>query len=371
MMYSKTTQEIIRELNSLIVQARETGADARKESEKPETEEWYSQFWKFAAGRAEAMGDKLEKTLGEITAIQHRPDEISARFRMIKAIEDAAFEACVTAFQIGLTITRAKPEHREAFGALCGQYGRLASNARLKSEKAVAFLNELAALIFQDMRRNGEQKIGDAIEAGRAAVEMLSVPELPYGYIAEAAAKIVEEISGTSPEKMDCSLLADCLVRLDIITFAAEIDRMRIPMQGLLFGKLSEFREKIREAMDFFESLPGEWPQTSAAQKKVDGRIRDLVFQEEILLFYLRGEIQKLRFSQLGQSATAALEAISARLGHGIEQARDADGCNIDEMMGLIRQAYGDMLSEAEKMGIYGGPIRYIAEEIIKPVNLW
>ena len=53
---SKTTDEIIRELNSLIVQAKETAADTRKQKGVAgDAATVYAQVWEFASGRAEKM----------------------------------------------------------------------------------------------------------------------------------------------------------------------------------------------------------------------------------------------------------------------------------------------------------------------------
>lgn len=380
MMYSKATQEIIKELNGLIVQARETGAGIRKEGRKPEAGAFYSQFWNDTADRAEAVADKLEKMLKEITAIQQRPDEITARFRMIKTVEDTAFEASITAFQIGLMIARAQPEQEKSFRPLWCMYDSLARNARLKSRKTADFLNELAELIFQDMRKNAEQKIRETVEAGRAAGETLQDPGLPYAYLGEAAAEIAEEISAVPLEEVTCRLLEDCLIRLDIAVLAGDMDMFRAPSHKVLLEKLSGFREKLRETAAFFEDFSEKGMEQDIAggkdrtnmpqdeQKKKNWE--DLIFQEKILLFYLKGEIQKLGFSQQEKEQITALEAIAGRLGDGIRLLeKDYVESSGDRAADLIRNVYEDMVREADKMGVYGGPVRYIAEGIRKPVQ--
>lgn len=145
---------MIRELNSLIVQAKETAADTRKQKGVTgDAAAVYAQAWEFASERAEKMAEKLKKVLECVTSVTQGTDEISARFLIVKAVEDAAFEASITAFQVGLMIARAMPEHRAAFQPLYEKYDRLAQNARIRSGKIVDFLNELSVLIFQDMRK--------------------------------------------------------------------------------------------------------------------------------------------------------------------------------------------------------------------------
>lgn len=177
MMYTKNTDEIIRELNQLIVQARETAVFTRKNQNIPGTTV-YTEFWNYMADRAEASADILTETLEYITVIARQPDEISSRFMIVKAIEDAAFQFQLTAFQIGLTMSRARPEHRKAFEPVCRQYDDLARNAGMRVDRIAGFLGELAELIFGDMRKNALQYLQKAVESGRTAVSgwILSPP---------------------------------------------------------------------------------------------------------------------------------------------------------------------------------------------------
>ena len=203
MMYSKSADEMIRELNSLIVQARETAAESRKYGGSDgEGMAVYGQVWEFAAGRTEKMAGQLEEILRRVASVAQNPDEISSRMLIVKAVEDTAFEADVTAFQVGLMIARAMPEHRAAFRPLCASFDRLAQSARMRSGKIVDFLNELWGLILQDMRKNARQRILDAVEAGRAAADKLSNASLPYGYIAEAVREMAEEVAVPTLEEV-------------------------------------------------------------------------------------------------------------------------------------------------------------------------
>lgn len=89
------------------------------------------------------MAEKLTQILTRITTIAQRPDEISARFLIIKAVEDAAFQSGITAFQAGLTIARARPEHRKAFLTVCDKYQSLARNACFRTGRVAEFMQEL------------------------------------------------------------------------------------------------------------------------------------------------------------------------------------------------------------------------------------
>lgn len=59
MLYSKTTDEMIRELNILTVEAEGTAAYIRKHGGDVPEAPYYGQFWEFAAHRAERMAEQL------------------------------------------------------------------------------------------------------------------------------------------------------------------------------------------------------------------------------------------------------------------------------------------------------------------------
>ena len=100
MINSKNTDEIIRELNSLIVQAKETAADTRKQKGVAgNAAAIYAQVWEFAAKRAEKMAKELTKVLEHVTSVTQNTDEISARILIVKAVEDIAYEASVRRFR--------------------------------------------------------------------------------------------------------------------------------------------------------------------------------------------------------------------------------------------------------------------------------
>ena len=385
MMYSKSADEMVRELNRLIVEAKETAADTRKyKGADGEAAAVYAQVWEFAARRAENTAGQVEEVLKRVASVAQNPDEIGARFLIVKAVEDAAFEAGVTAFQVGLMIARAQPEHRAAFEPLCARYDSLAQNARVTSGKIAGFLGELWGLILQDMRKNAQQKIGDAVEAGLAAAGKLSDPTLPYGYIAEVVRGIAEALAAPALEEVTVYGLEDALFRLDTILFAADMDMLRAPQHRQLFDGISDFREKLSGAVEFFRNLSGDavgaFGETAGAfrdaekgseRKRTTGKMySDLAAQEEILLFYLKGEIQKLGNARLDEEQKAALNDICGRMDRAVKMARSAaDGEEGKEIAELLHGAYDEMTLAAEWLGVYGGAVRYLAEEVKKPLK--
>ena len=366
MLYSKTTDEMIKELNGLIVQAKETAAYTRKYVETvQEATEWYRQFGDFIAARTDAMADELTETLNRITPIAQHPDEISARFVILKAIEDIAFGSYVTAFQTRLTVMRAKPEHRAAFEPMCDKYDALSQNARIKADRIAEFFQELASLIFQDMREHAEEKLQKAVEKGRAAASsLLADPAYPYAYIAEGLMTIADELSSMSLEEVTVSVLEDYLFRLNMIGFAADMDAMRMPSHRELFEGISDFRETISKAAAFFQGLSEEIVQTPAITEKIPAG--EPAFQGNVLLFYLKGEIQKLG-SHLNESQKTVFDSVCEKLQTAINltlTCDEADEAAIEDITKIFSEIYEEMTVEAEKLGMYGNPVQFIADEI-------
>ncbi|MDE6639544.1 MAG: helix-turn-helix transcriptional regulator [Acetatifactor sp.] len=377
MMYSKTTDEIIRELNSLIVEARETADHTRKHvGAMPEAKTFYEPVWNYAADRTEEMAGQMTELLERVGNIAGCPDGISARFLIVSAIENAAFVFSLTAFQTGLTMARAMPEHREAYEQMTGKYRQLARHARLKAEKIADFLSELAALIFQDMRKNAQERMREMQEAGRAAAEKLSNPALPYLYIVEEILGMTEKLSALSPEKVTVYELENMLFRLETVSFAAESDILRDPSHRELFAGISHFENCLKEALEFFRDLPegamgtyGKSEKEPVLARNPGKKYEDLAVQEEILLFYLKGEIQKLEAAHLGEEQTDALRKVCDELA-GVAKAcgHAADGGE-EDIPGSLRKVYDEMMVQAAQLGVYGGAIRYIAEEVKAPLE--
>ena len=364
MLYSKTTDEIIRELNHWIVQSKETAAYTRKYVETaPEAAEFYLQFGNYIAARTDHMAEELAKTLDHVTSITQHPDEISVRFVILKALEDAAFQSRITAFQTRLMISRAKPEYRATFEPICVKYDMLAQNAQIKADKIAVFFSEWCSQIFSDMREQAKKKLQKAVEQGKIAADrLLNESNLPYTYIADGITAIVNELSLMPLEEVTVSLLEDYLLRLDVIVAAADMDVLRMPSHKELFCGISDFREQISEAATFFQGLWEDVIQTSGKPKKSSAS--DLAFHGSLLMFFLKGEIQKLE-PHLNQSQKEVFDAICENMGAVVYQAyREADDTDGKEIAQSFQVIYEKLTTEAESLGIYGGTIQFIADEI-------
>lgn len=379
--YAKNISEITRELNQLIVQAKETAQETRKFHESVQDQAvCYRPFWDFMAQRAEAVADKLTKNMEQISAIAQSPDEISARFIIIKAIEESAFQSGSMAFQAELVMARAMPEHRDIFRPLCEKYRALSQNAHIKSDKMAAFLRELSELIFQDMRSNAKQRIQNAVEKGSAAARAITTAQedltnkadAPYRYLEEEIVQVAQELAQMPLEEIMVSGLEEMLFRLEIVAFSAEIEVLRMSSHQFLLTEIAEFRRQTEEVAAFFQTIAGDLTQVfsktkdNSAQAAIDSaKYRNIALQGNMLLFYLKGEIQKLGSRFLENSQKEALEAVCSQFAQVIHL---AEGVSAQADKGKIQKdlqaVYKDLTAQAQQLGMYGGAVGYIAEEL-------
>lgn len=376
MIHSNATDGMLKELNGLIAEAGETAAYTRKHKGDVPEAAFYARLWEFAAGRTE----RLKEIQDRVTAINGKTDEISARFLIVKAIEDAAFEAGITAFQMGLTMARAIPEYGAEYAPLCEKYNILAGHAREKAEKIAGYFNDLTAMIFRDMRKNAAEKMEKAAATGRAAAAALANPDLPYGYLAEEVGNLAEGFGSSPLEEVTLSWLEDGLMRLETAAFAADVDALRMPSDREILDGVSSFKKCVEDALEYFRGLPGEEGLLAEnggglSLKRTEEKIYgDLAAQEKILLFYLKGEIRKLGDERLSGEQKAAFEDICGKIGKAAELAAGIQSTDVSadmecggrssrtaQVKELLGKAYDGMMAETERLGVYGGPVRFLA----------
>jgi len=280
----------------------------------------------------------------------------------------------VLSLQVGLTVSRAQPAHREAFRPICDRYRSFAKEAEVKVDKLVAFYKELVSLIFSDMRENAKQLLQTAVEKGTAAASILtSNKEYPYAYLADEITRITDTLSALPFDDVTHSLLEDCKFQLDVISSTADIDAIRTPSHKQLFDSILVFRESITEAAEFFQLLSATLTQTrseaetpSPASDSLSTSCKARAWKINILLFYLKGELQKLGDSRLNAEQQAAFDMICHELGLIIQNIETAStgfaSCHIDD---AINSIYNKLIVQADNLGVYGSAIQYLAEELI------
>ena len=224
-------------------------------------------------------------------------------------------------------------------------------------------------MIFEDIRKNAEQIIQAAVEEGKAAAEeLIANPDYPYAYIADEIMAIANELSSIPLAEVNISRLEDYLFRLDIISFAAETDALRNPSHKELFKGISSFREDISKAIEFFQSLSIDFicpAETSPSSNDIGKICSDFGFQLNILLFILKGEVQKMGRLHLKEGQQTAFDMICKKLKELIDLVRGArDKSTFAEIASMLQDVHSQMKSEAEKLGLHGSSIKFLSEEI-------
>ena len=352
MTYSKTTDEILRELNNLIVIAKETAQQARK-CDLP----WYKEFWCNIADQTDIHVENLRIELDRVANIAEHPDEITNRFRVIKAIDDIAFIFNVISFHAGLTIARANPDGYQKMQPLCDKYLEIAAESAMKSRKIAQFFIELSALIFEDMRKTATEKAVLAAQSARVAADMIK----GYSYIKSEIANIADALVDAP---ISIKMLDDFLFRLQIISFAVNTDVLRSGgKHKAMFDGIEALRNSLDDAVEFFKSLPTqevEAPLIGTAKKALD----DIAFQGNILFFFTRGEVSDEKLGAvLDSGQKAAFDAICGKINELIQFAYGAeDASALNLIADKCFEIRADLLAEAEKLDERGGPTKLLAD---------
>jgi AraC family transcriptional regulator len=363
MLYSKNTDEIIRELNDFVVKAKETAKCARKNT-VPE----YALFWNTIADYTDAFAEKMIGVIKSVTSIADNPDEITHRFNLIIAIEDIALQSNLLVFNTGLMVSRGQPEHIRLQLPLCEKYRKLARISSLKTEKIVGLMNELSRLIFADMRNTADEKLQTSIQKGKSAVDGIG-RDSRYAYIKSELENLVNELSSISIRNMTVTHLEDCFFKLNVISFAAEMDKLRSPKDKELFGGIAAFRESLSEAISFFKTLvmtlvPENISNSAVIENRPLKHASGIAFHGNILLFYTRGEIEKLGHL-LNDEQKAAFHEICNSINDFIVFTRNAaDESAYEKIAAMLYKINSDMTAEADRLKGYGGAVRFLSDEI-------
>lgn len=341
-MNSKTTNEIIRELNDLIVTARKTATAARREN---------TPVWTLIADKTDELAARVGDVLARVEAIAENPDEITRHFSLMTALGDVAFNTNLMALNVALTVFRGHDdEPPQKF--LSNMYYKLAKITTLKESKVVPFFNELSALIFEDMRKTASEKVAAAIRAGENAAASFS----RHGNIKFEVGNLIAHIRENPPHKASTAFYDDCRFRLDILMSALEVDMLAAPQSSdaQTLTAMSAFRESLSDAIDFLYAItkPDTGRKTDHSPQR---KMRDLAFQGNILLFYTRGEIEK------SGNPAAAFEEITAKI-DAFNKAAHTAADNND--IKILREAAEELPKISTALKKQGGAFIVLAQEI-------
>ncbi len=375
MMYSKTTDAVIRELNGLIAFALETASYTEKNRATATGEiEAYAEFWDYIADRARNMAKELQANLERISDIAKHPDAIAARFLIMRTMEEAAFQSDMLAFHTGLMAARAGEKHREAFGPFCKRYEELAASTRIGADKIAAFLRELAGLIFEDMRKHAEQMLQNCVEEGRRACGLLQNFDDSYAYIKDEIQDMANELAESPLAQISLSDLEEYRFRLQVVSFAADVDAFRNPSHKELLQRVGDFDNSVSELADFFQNLSMDMagnlaasPDGIRAVSETRKEYGDIAACGGSLLFAVRGEMQKMKKLPLFAEKEADFEALCRSLKGAVELAKNAEGqTSPEEIARAFCNVCGELAEKADGLGAYGAPMRFLAGKIME-----
>ena len=132
---------------------------------------------------------------------------------------------------------------------------------------------------------------------------------------------------------------------------------------------LTVFIDKLRDAFEFFATL--EVDEKPALIEWSDVKFfMDIAYQGDIMLFYLRGEIEKLSGFKvngefLDNKLKAAFESICRKLDDFIHRAQIAENNTASvEITGCLSAIQSDLAALADDLADRGGAIRYISDEL-------
>lgn len=363
MMYSKATDEIIRELNGFIIKARSWAASARK---KDHYNPAHKAVWDTWAADTDVMADRVEATIKRVSSITDNPDEITNRFTILKNIDDIAFETNVRTLTIYLCfIGRETEENHPKNMPYYENYRELARDAAETCKKIGIFLEELAKLIIDDMRNTAKEKLKDAINAGKTARDSIN-QEYNY-YLRHELGHLVDKVSNIQIDSFSVKFLEDCMLQLKIMKMAAQVDVFRWPGFQPTLNAMEIFMDKLNEARNFCQTIIV--PDEASIMDMQRFILDNITFQCNVLLFHFRSETDKMGIRKsdspvLDDTKKASLKAIESKINDCIQKAiKTTEVSGFKEIADDIYSVIDDLREVAKTMGIAGGTLTILANE--------
>ena len=358
MMYSQTTDQVIRELNDFIATAKDTANLARKSRT-----EHYNPFWELVAGMTDSYADSAKNTLSKITAIAEHPDEITNKFTVIKVMEDVSFNFNLLAFNVGLMISRASPDQLPGLEPLKEKYRELAFASSIKLSRIVQLFNELTQLIFDDMRKTVEEKMQKVVEEGTNAADKIK----GYKYIKDEVENVAVGLQNTHLDSLTAGMIESYLFRLNIINFSVQMDVFRNPVDKPMFDGIAGFIKVLFELKSYMETLTKMDITDTSEPLYPDKKVFEhITFQMNILLFYTRGEASYEKLGNfINENQKKALSDICDNMNGIIQIANTAKSKNdFIDVTEKINKLVQDMENAADDLGLHGAPISFITTEV-------
>jgi len=138
-----------------------------------------------------------------------------------------------------------------------------------------------------------------------------------------------------------------------------------MPSDKPLFDNLAVFKESLSEAVEFFRTLV--MPESNPIlERTVHKQFQDIAYQGNIMLFYFRGEIEKMSRLDglLSEGQREAFAEICEKMNDFIRLAHGASNeMAFKPIAEMLCSIYTDMIVQANKLGDFGGAVRFLANE--------
>ena len=129
------------------------------------------------------------------------------------------------------------------------------------------------------------------------------------------------------------------------------------------FKGIATFKDSLSEAAGFFRALVK--PESNPVLDRTTYKhIQDIAYQGNILLFYIRGEIEKMN-DLLNAEQRTAFDDICGKINGFIQFAHSAaDQAAYKPLANMLHSIHSDMTAQADMLNNHGGAMRFLAGEL-------
>lgn len=361
MLYSKTTNEIIRELNDFVVKAKDTAEITRKEGALSSLSQPFNKnFWDSMADWADNLSQRIKVMLERINDINECPDEITNRFNILKTIDDTAFALNMIGLQAAVMAARSEPDEQSTLKTFSERYRDLAMVLVQKLPLLKKFFSDLAELILDDMHKNAVDKMDTAVRRAKVAADMIQ----GYDYLKNEISHMADDLAAESVGEIAIHKLSDHLFELSVLQFSIDAEIIRSGGKDMaMFNGILSLRQSLDEALSFMQTLPApekEEPSDNIAIKVLD----DITFQLNILLLYVLGESERL-YPSTNNEQKAALNGIDKKVKSFKQIANQSmDKKSFKDIAEIVHEIVIDITSIADSLNNRGGVFRFLCNEV-------
>jgi len=359
MTYTKTINAVTSEINEWILLAKDIIKQMHQYSDATN-----KTFWGSVIEQTEFLECSFTRVLERVTSIACKPDEISTGMDIVKTIDDTIFVAHSIAFQIELMEARMPDRITEE--PLSEKYRNLAMFGIEKTKKITEFFRELLLLVIEDMRKTAIEKINEAAKRGKTVAE--SIPDNNL-YIKDEIIQLVEMLTTTPDELITVQMIDDSFFKSKLIAITAKLNIDSANRD--VFEKMQIFLDRLNDTVNFCRTIIKPIEDSTPLQKNIK-IMQDIVYMENVLLFYANGEIEYLSRKQIG-SGEHDQKADFIKIKNKIDKYKtlafyaERDESNITIFHDLANNV-NEIISELHRVskitGSNGGAIKVIADEL-------